>query len=213
MLCFCIFQACADIIQTSSDLSYKEMVEEFCGAKEIGKRKELAERINNALNCYSVDNTELYCDVRSGESILRTFFLKADSKSIEDRIGIYCHHLVVMLQHGLQPETINGDGDATVRKLVDRLMNILKPSVYYPASILRKDIETVIEMLSLFLAKKKTLPWSVTKCFNKITSMGCPQEKKVKSYLEKYLKAGTWIHVYLIIKWLNNKVFNTLSKI
>jgi hypothetical protein len=190
MLCFCIFQAGADIIQTSSDLSYKEMVEEFCGAKEIGKRKELAERINNALSCYSVDNTELYCDVRSGESILRTFFLKADSKSIEDRIGIYCHHLVVMLQHGLQPETINGDGDATVRKLVDRLMNILKPSVYYPASILRKDIETVIEMLSLFLAKKKTLPRNITKRFQKNNLYGMSPGEKGEIVFRKIFENG-----------------------
>ena len=209
VLCICIFQARDDTVCTSSDLSLKEMVEKFCETTQVEERKQLAEDLCHALNCFSVDNTES-CNVQLAERILRIYFnLHADQKSIEARIGVYCHHLVVMLQHGLQPETRQGEDNATPLILLDRLQDIVKPSVYNPTSTLRKDIETAIDMLSLFSAKSKkqqTLPKYVTKCFKKITSGNYTHENKIKFCLEKYLKSPTWIHLYLLITWLKIKV-------
>jgi hypothetical protein len=195
-----------------SDLSLKELTEKFCKANEVQERQELAKRIRIILYCFSVNNTEL-CNVQLSERILRTNFSQNDQHSIEVRIGIYCLHLAVMLQRGLQPEIMNGDNNATVIALLDRLKNMVKPSVYYPTSSLRKDIENAIDMLSLYSAnlhRHQTLLGKITKCFGQITSDSCYDENNVKSCLEKYLKARTWIHLYLIISWLKIKVLSPI---
>jgi hypothetical protein len=190
------------------DWPLEELTEKFCRTKQVQEREEFAKRIRVRLNCFSVDNTES-CNVQLSEKILRFFFLQNDQYSIEARINIYCLHLVLMLQRGLQPETVNKENKETVDKLLRRLKNMVKPSAYCPTSSLRKDIENVIDMLSLYSTKSskhQILPEKITECFLKMTSDSYFDENNVKSCLIEYLKPSTWIHLYLVISWLKTKV-------
>ncbi len=184
----------------------------FLETEEVKERKQLGKSIYTILNSFSVCNSDLW-NVRLGEKIFRDRFLHAEEKSIEERINIYAHILVVMLQHGLQLKTIHEESNAT-GKLLDILRNIIISPHYYPTSYLRRNIETVIKMLSILsdLNKQQKLLRNVYKCFNEITSMDYFHEEKVKSYLKKYLKSPTWIELYLVITWLKIKVVCTLCK-
>ena len=188
------------------DQSLKDLTEEFCRTNSVKPKEELTRRISVALNCFSADNTES-CDVQLSERKLRIYFLQSDQHSIEVRVNIYCRHLAVMLQRCLQPETIHGENNTTVVRLRDRLKDMVKPSEYYPTSSLRKDIENVIDMLSLYSTKSNKQQKTIIKCFSELTSESCFDKNIVKSCLDNYLKQSPiWIHLYLIISWLKTKV-------
>ena len=173
-------------------LTLAEKIDAFCEAKNDFDRKTLAEGIHAELNSLCVNFID--CTICPAEVKLRAYLLRDDTLCVTRGIGIYASMLTVMWLHGLKPEL---NDKATLERLSTRLKDVVEPPGFFTMSPIRRDIETVIEMLSdsskmnkgkKLIQKIKENAGNVDQCF------------------KKELKNESWIQHYLVISCLKMQV-------
>ena len=173
-----------------------EKVIRFCETTNDAEQIRLTEIIQTQLNALSIDFSD--CTLCPAEYRLRTFLLGDDTNKVTQGIGIYASILTLMLQNGLQPQLKDGE---TVQRLLISLKMIVEPKLFFPVSSVRRDIETVIKMLTAFKEEKIT---NATKLIVNLKKDS--KTEMVKQYMGLYLEYKSWTQHYLIISWLKVQV-------
>ena len=186
----------------SSNWTLAEKVTAFCETTNDVERIRLAEIIQTQLNSLSTD--VFNCTICPAEERLRRFLLQNDTFKVIQGIGTYASILTVMLQHGLQPQLTDEETmivSLTIPHLLLRLKKVVEPQQFFPMSSVRRDIETVIKMLSAFKEEKIT---KATKLIADVKKNS--KTEMVKKYIQMYLEGKSWTQHYLMISWLKNQV-------
>ena len=178
-----------------------EDIDAFCQITSEIEQKELEKEIHAKLHGLHVKLTNS-CKICPAEYKLRAFLLENDTLDVNKGIGIYVSMLAVMLQHGLQPQLINQEALESLRI---RLETIVDPPNFFPMTRVRRDIETVIKMLSAFeKPMKKVKMRKAIELVKKIKKDVEP--KKIARLLKTYLNNKSWTRDYLVISWLKIQV-------
>lgn len=158
------------------------LTDDFFETKSPLEQKKLEEKIYAELDSLSV-NFSRSCEICPAEWKLRNFLLGDDNLNVVKGIGIYASIFVVMLLKGLAPKLSNERG---LDRLVVRLKTTLEVPNFFPMSNVRRDIETVIKMLSAFekLLKEEKMQKAIglVEEINRDT-----QAENVSRYLKRYL--------------------------
>ena len=187
--------------RNSSVSSLTENVDAFCEATSALEQNKLEGKIREELNRLSVNFTD-FTKICPAECKLRTFLLGDDTLNVIKGIGIYISILAVMLQHGLQPQLSNKE---VAESLLIRLKKIVEPPHFFPFSRVRRDIETVIRMLSAFekLLKEEKIK-TATELFKAIKNDS--KQETVEQYLKKHFGRHSCTRDYLVLSWLKMQV-------
>ena len=182
--------------------SLLENIDVFCKTSSELEQKKLEQEIHAKLHVLSVTFTNS-CKICPAECKLRTFMLGNDTLNVNKGIGIYVSILSVMLQHGLQPQLNN---KVDLEGFMIRLKTIVEPPNFFPMTRVRRDIETVIKMLSAFekLLKEEKIKYAI-ELVGKIKEDRILQ-KTADKFLKKYLGHQSWTRDYLVISWLKIQV-------
>ena len=180
----------------SSNWTLAEKVTAFCETTNDVEQKSLAEIIQTQLNSLSTDVSN--CTICPAEYRLRRFLLENDTFKVIQGIGTYASILTVMLQHGLQPQL---NDEETMQRLLLRLKKIVEPPHFFPLSSVRRDIETVIKMLTAFKEEKITKATKLIVAVKKDSKI-----EMMKQYIGMYLEGKSWTQHYLITSWLKVQV-------
>ncbi len=180
------------------------LVEAFCETTNDIQQMRLTESIQAELNMLSINFSN--CTICPAESRLRTFLLQDDTLNVINGISIYASMLTVMLQHGFQPQLNDKE---TCESLLIRLKKIVEPPNFFPMSRVRRDIETVIKMLSAFakLLKEEKIT-NAAKLIAEVKKDSC--KEMVEKYLAMYIEYKSWTQHYLVISWLKVQVANVV---
>ena len=187
--------------RSSSVSSLTGNVDAFCEATSALDQRKLDEKIREELNRLSV-NFPSITEICPAEYRLRMFLLGDDTQHVIKGIGIYISILAVMLQHGLQPHLINKNA---AKSLLIHLKKVLDPPIFFPITRLRRDIETVIKILSAFekLLKEK----KIKRAIGLVEAIKSDAKKEtVAKYLNKHFDDQSWTRNYLVISWLKMQV-------
>ena len=184
----------------SSNGTLESQVKAFCETKCDIEHMRLTESIQGKLNSLSINFS--HCTICPAEYTLRAFLLGDDTFRVIKGIGIYASILTVMLQHGLQPQLSDRE---SIQRLLLRLKKIVEPPNFFPLSSVRRDIETVIKMITAFAKLLKE--GKVAKATKLVAEVKRdPKTEMVKQYLGMYLECKSWTQHYLIISWLKVQV-------
>ena len=179
-----------------------EKVDLFCNTASDLEQKSLKEAIHTELNYLSVDLTS-NCPILLAESRLRNFLLQADTLQVINRIDIYASILTVMLLHGLKPHLNNKE---TLKSLSTHLNMIVEPPHFFPMSRVRRDVETVIKLLTAFerMLREDKIK-KVTELIKRIKENG-KADAQLSKNLKTYLDPQSWTQHFVLLFWLKVQV-------